>query len=135
MLTGGDANGECGADEGGVPGGGRGGVGGAGDGGGERSVSPESGLQAQSTRSAVARPAYTGPLQQLAKHPVRKSRRRAASEDALGLGLEKWLRETDPCCSVAKQDVEPKTVPAQLTQAQPSALPQPSSTRKSTVVC
>ena len=140
--TGRDANGECGADEGGVPGGGRGVRGGAGDGGGERGVSPESGLQAQSTRSAVARPAYTGPLQnvtdtmsheeqkQLANHPVRKSRRRVASEDALGLGLEKWLRKTDPCCPVAKQDGEPKTVPAQLTQAQPTAIPQPSSIRK-----
>ena len=141
-LTGGDANGECGADEGGVPGGGRGGVGGAGDGGGERSVSPESGLQAQSIRSAVARPAYTGPLQnatdtmpheeqeQLASHPVRKSRRRVTSEDALGLGLEKWLRKTDPCCSVAKQDGEPRTAPTQLTQVQTIALPQTSSIRK-----
>ena len=68
--------------------------------------------------------------EQLANHPVRKSRRRVASEDALGLGLEKWLRKTDYCCPVAKQDVEPKKVPAQLTLAQPTALPQPSSTRK-----
>ena len=93
-------------------------------------------------RSAEARSAYTGPLQnvtdtmsheeqeQLANHSVRKSRRRMASEEALGLGLEKWLRKTDPCCSFVKQDVEPKTVPAQLTQAQPTALPQPSSTRR-----
>ena len=85
----------------------------AGDGSGERGVSPESGLQAQSIRSARARPAYTGPLQnvtdtmsneeqeQLANHPVRKSRRRVASEDALGLGLVKWLRKTDACCPVA----------------------------------
>ena len=68
--------------------------------------------------------------EQLANHPVRKSRRRVASEDALGLGLEKWLRKTGPCCPVAKQDVEPRTVPTQLTQAQPTALPQPSSIRK-----
>ena len=131
-----------GRTKGGVPGGGRGGRGGAGDGGGERSVSPESGLQAQSIRSAVARPACTGPLQnatdtmpheeqeQLASHPVRKSRRRVTSEDALGLGLENWLRKTDACGPAAKQDVEPKTVPAQFTQAQPTALPQTSSTRK-----
>ena len=75
-----------------------------------------SGPQAQPARRAVAKPACTGPSrnitdtmpheeqEQLAKQPVRKSQRRVASEDALGLGLEKWLRQTDPCRSVAKRD-------------------------------